>query len=75
MENQDIQSTTENNSGAAPDLTITDLSNIRAILDVAVRRGTFSASEISGVGAAYDRLNSFLTAVQQQATPDDQKQN
>ena len=73
MENQATQSTTENNAGTVPDLTVTDLSNIRAILDIAVRRGTFSAAEISGVGAAYDRLNSFLTAVQQQAKPEEQK--
>jgi hypothetical protein len=30
---------------------------------MAVRRGAFSASEASGVGAAFDRLNAFLTAV------------
>lgn len=46
-----------------PDLTITDLANLRAIIDVAVRRGAFSASEVSGVGAAYDKLNVFLNSV------------
>ena len=46
-----------------PDLTISDLQNLRAIIDVAVRRGAFSASEVSGVGAAFDKLNVFLNAV------------
>jgi len=46
-----------------PDLTITDLANLRAIVDVAVRRGAFSASEVSGVGAAFDKLNTFLNTV------------
>jgi hypothetical protein len=62
MENQE-----QNNSvpaaTAQPELTVTDLNNIRAIIDAAVRRGTFSASEISGVGAAYDKLNSFLNSI------------
>ena len=48
---------------AAPELTITDLTNIRSILDVAVRRGAFGAAEISAVGATFDRLNVFLNAV------------
>ena len=47
----------------APELTITDLANLRAIIDMAVRRGAFSAAEASGVGTAFDRLNAFLTAV------------
>jgi hypothetical protein len=48
---------------ASPELTITDLVNIRAIIDVAVRRGAFGAAEASSVGAAFDRLNTFLNAV------------
>lgn len=46
-----------------PELTITDLANLRSIVDVAVRRGVFAANEISAVGAAYDKLNAFLNAV------------
>jgi hypothetical protein len=46
-----------------PELTVTDLANIRAIIDVAVRRGAFGASEVSGVGATFDKLNTFLNAV------------
>ena len=46
-----------------PELTITDLVNIRSIVDVAVRRGAFGATEASAVGAAFDKLNIFLNAV------------
>lgn len=46
-----------------PELTITDLANLRSIVDVAVRRGVFAANEISAVGATYDKLNAFLVAV------------
>jgi hypothetical protein len=42
MENQEEQTTPQ----AAPELTITDLQNIRAIIDAASRRGAFGASEI-----------------------------
>jgi hypothetical protein len=48
---------------AQPELTVTDLANLRAIVDVAVRRGAFGASEITGVGTAFDKLNAFLNAV------------
>lgn len=53
----------EQQAQAQPELTINDLANLRAIVDVAVRRGAFNASEASGVGAAFDKLNAFLTAV------------
>ena len=53
----------QDNPQGQPDLTITDLQNLRAIIDVAVRRGAFSASEASGVGTAFDKLNNFLNAV------------
>lgn len=56
------QSSTEQ----TPELTVNDLNNLRQIIEAAVRRGTFNAGEISGVGAAYDKLNSFLTAVAKQ---------
>ena len=62
MENQE-QSTNVQPVATQPELTVSDLSNIRSIIDAAVRRGTFSASEISGVGAAYDKLNSFLNSI------------
>jgi|694.fasta_scaffold00326_42 hypothetical protein len=63
MENLDNTKNTPENK--TPDLTIADLTNLRAVVDVAVRRGAFSASEISGVGSVYDKLNAFLNALQQ----------
>jgi len=49
----------ENNS----QITITDLDSIRAIIDIAAQRGAFKAGEMAQVGAVYDKLTAFLTAV------------
>lgn len=46
-----------------PELSIADLQNLRTIVDTASRRGAFAAVEMTAVGAVYDRLNNFLTAV------------
>jgi hypothetical protein len=56
---------------AAPELTVQDLGNLRAIIDVASQRGAFRAAEMEAVGAAFNKLNGFLNAVapQQPATP------
>jgi uncharacterized protein YggE len=62
MENQELTMPDQNQS-TSPELTVNDLTNIRQIIDAAVRRGTFSASEISGVGAVYDKLDKFLIAI------------
>lgn len=77
MENQDTVQTSEATQMPAgappqgqPDLTVTDLANIRAVIDVAVRRGAFSASEASGVGAVFDKLNNFLNSVAPQKAPE-----
>jgi hypothetical protein len=47
----------------APQLTIVDLQNLRAIVDTASRRGAFGAAELTSVGATFDRLNIFLNSV------------
>jgi len=65
MENTN-QPEVENQETPSPELTLNDLASIRQIIDAAVRRGTFSASEISGVGQAYDKLNNFLNSVSNQ---------
>jgi hypothetical protein len=57
---------TNDTSTETPDLNVNDLANIRSIIDAAVRRGTFTAKEISGVGAAYDKLDKFLTSIESQ---------
>lgn len=46
-----------------PDLTVTDLQNIRAIIDVAATRGAFKAAEMSAVGGVFNKLDTFLAAV------------
>jgi hypothetical protein len=53
-----------NEQQTTPELTVNDLGNIKAIIEAAVRRGTFNANEISGVGAAYDKLANFLSSIQ-----------
>jgi hypothetical protein len=74
MENQEQAQVASPDVGGAPqpaptpELTVTDLINIRAILDVAVRRGAFGAAEASAVGATFDKLNTFLNAVSPQKT-------
>ena len=60
------QAQPEVQAGAQPELTITDLANVRSIIDAAVRRGAFGAAELSAVGADYDKLDSFLKSVQHQ---------
>ena len=68
MENQEQVAAEQASATPAPDLTITDLANLRSIVDVAVRRGVFAATEISAVGATFDKLNAFLNAVAPQKT-------
>jgi len=64
MENQEqAQVGAQEGAPQTPELTITDLANLRSIVDVSVRRGVFAASEISAVGATYDKINAFLNAV------------
>lgn len=53
----------ENKNVQQPELSVADLQNLRTIIDVAVRRGAFAATEMSSVGAIFDRLNAFLVAV------------
>lgn len=46
-----------------PELTVQDLGNLRAIIDVACQRAAFRAPEMAAVGAVYNKLNDFLNAV------------
>lgn len=47
----------------SPELTVTDLQNLRAIIDIAATRGAFKAAEMAGVGAVFNKLDKFLNAV------------
>jgi hypothetical protein len=60
MENQETQPT----APVTPaELTITDLQNIRSIIDAASRRGAFQAAEMAGVGTVYNKLDAFLNSI------------
>lgn len=64
MENEEqVQAPIEAESPKQPELSISDLQNLKAIVETAVRRGAFQAAEMSPVGSVYDRLNNFLTAI------------
>lgn len=58
---------TQEAAASAPDLTITDLQNLRAIIDVASTRGAFKAAEMAAVGTVFNKLDTFLNAVAAQA--------
>jgi len=44
------------------ELNIVDLQNLKAIIDVAAKRGAFSAGEMAAVGTVYNKLDAFLTS-------------
>jgi hypothetical protein len=60
---EEVQSAPAQEAPKAPELTVTDLQNIRAIIDISATRGTFKASEMIGVGQVYAKLDAFLNAV------------
>ena len=45
------------------ELTVSDLNNLKQIIDVASSRGAFRGAELTQVGAVYDKLFTFLKAV------------
>ena len=56
----------------AQELTINDLGALKSIIDVASQRGAFKPNEMVTIGQVYNKLESFLNAVQaqQQAQPE-----
>jgi hypothetical protein len=54
---------------AAPEFNVGDLLNVRAIIDVAARRGAFGAAEMASVGAVFTKLDNFLNAVAPPQSP------
>lgn len=58
-----------------PELKINDLLQVRALVELSVRRGAFQANEMTAVGAIYDRLNNFLNAVAPPAPQTDETVN
>ena len=51
----------------APNLTVADLRNIRAIIDISSQRGAFRGAELKTVGEVFDKLDAFLKAVDAKA--------
>ena len=45
---------------------LTDLGTLLQIVDLATQRGAFRGAELSQVGAVFDKLNAFLSYVQEQ---------
>ena len=51
------------------ELTVSDLSNLKQIIDVASSRGAFKPNEMTVVGTVYTKLETFLNAVAPQQKP------
>jgi len=51
---------------AAPNVTVNDLANVYAIIDLASKRGAFQASELSAVGSVANKVKAFVDHVQAQ---------
>lgn len=48
------------------DLTITDLTNLKAVIDLASSRGAFKPNEMLAVGTVYTKLSNFLNNIPKQ---------
>ena len=56
-------------TGQAPqatELTVQDLGVIKTIIEVAQSRGAFKANELEAVGKTFNKLDTFLTSIQNQ---------
>lgn len=57
-----------------PALTVADLRNIRTIIDISSSRGAFRGAELKTVGEVFDKLDTFLKAVDAKAQADAPKE-
>tara|TARA_B100001287_G_C22659092_1_gene519361 strand:- start:1121 stop:1447 length:327 start_codon:yes stop_codon:yes gene_type:complete len=55
------------NPDAGTSLTVADLRNLRTIIDVASSRGAFRGAELKGVGEAFEKLDTFVKAIDAKA--------
>jgi len=51
---------------AVPSVTVNDLANIYAIIDLASKRGAFQANELQAVGSVANKVKAFVDHVQAQ---------
>jgi|TARA_B100000780_G_scaffold277129_1_gene247144 hypothetical protein len=56
----------EETAGTSLELTVNDLQLLRQVIEVATSRGAFKANEMLSVGTVFNKLETFLTAVEQQ---------
>jgi len=59
MENH-TQTQTQTEGGLENSITLNDLVLLRNIVNVASKRGAFSAEEFSDIGAVYNKIDTFL---------------
>ena len=59
-------STTRDTNGGVPSVTVNDLANIYAIIDLASKRGAFQANELQAVGSVANKVKAFVDHVQAQ---------
>lgn len=49
-----------------PAVTVNDLANVYAVIDLASKRGAFQAGELSAVGSVANKIKAFIDHVQAQ---------
>lgn len=54
----------ETTQAADTNITITDIANAYAIIDLAAKRGAFQATELQAVGTVVNKLKLFLDGIQ-----------
>ena len=65
---EEVQNQTAETAAPAPeappaDLNISDLVELKSIVEVASQRGAFKAAELEAVGKTFNKLNTFLESV------------
>ena len=61
------EGTVETPQAQAPALTVADLRNVRTIIDISSSRGAFRGAELKTIGEVFDKLDTFLKAVDAKA--------
>ena len=70
--NEEVETATETTDAPAaeqtvsPSLGVADLQNAAQVIDLAMQRGAFRASEAAQVGIVFNRLTAFISSVQDQ---------
>ena len=61
-------------AGIPDSINLSDLGTLLQIVDLSTQRGAFRGAELTQVGAVFDKLNTFLSYVQQQQAERDEEQ-